>query len=140
MTAVKTNEKNRLKFQGVIGNGISKYIQGASSLSYDAIYNGTNELETLQMSGLNLSYQFYWNEHVFSTLTGGWLGVEDNINLTSNNYKSGYYGSANIFWTPIKNLTFGAEALIGERININNDSGTALRFQMNATYKFDKIF
>ena len=140
MTSVKVGEKDKIKFQGVMGTGVSKYIQGASGLNYDAIYNGTNELEALQMSGLNLTYQHYWKDHVYSSLTGGLLSVEENDNLTATDYQSGYYGSVNLFWDALKNLTFGVETLVGERINVDDTSGTAFRFQMNATYKFNKLF
>lgn len=140
MTSVKVGEKDKIKFQGVMGTGVSKYIQGASGLNYDAIYNGTNELEALQMAGFNFTYQHYWKDHVYSSLTGGLLNVEENENLTASNYQSGYYGSVNLFWDALKNLTFGVEALVGERINVDDSSGAAFRFQMNATYKFNKLF
>jgi DcaP outer membrane protein len=140
MSSIKAGEKDKLKFQYVTGTGVARYIQGASGLNYDAINNGTNELEALQMHGTNISFQHFWKEHVHSSVTAGWLSVAENDNLSGTSYKSGYYGSANIFWDAIKNLTFGAEALYGERVNINDDKGTALRIQMNATYKFNKSF
>jgi hypothetical protein len=140
MTSVKVGEKDKIKFQGVMGTGVAKYIQGVSGLNYDAIYNGTNELEALQMAGLNFTYQHYWKTHVFSSLTAGLLSVEENNNLTPTDYQSSYYGSVNLFWDAVKNLTFGVEALFGERINVDDSSGTAFRFQMNATYKFNKLF
>lgn len=140
LSSINVGEKDKIKFQGVMGTGVSKYIQGAVGLNYDAIYNGTNELESLQMQGFNFSYQHYWNDHLFSSLTAGVLNVEDNANLEDDDYKTGYYGAANLFWDPIKNLTFGFEALIGERIDINRQSGASTRIQMNATYKFNKSF
>jgi len=138
MTSLKVGEKDKLKFQGVMGTGVAKYIQGASGLNYDAIYNGTNELEALQMRGTNISYQHFWKDHMHSSLTAGLLNVEDNSNLGNNNYKSGYYGSVNLFWDIVKNLTFGGEVVAGERINIDENKGSAVRVQMNATYKFNK--
>lgn len=140
MTSVKAGDKDKLKFQYVTGTGVARYIQGASGLNYDAINNGTNELEALQMHGSNLSFQHFWKDHVHSSLTAGWLSVGDNDNLGGTSYKSGYYGSVNVFWDAVKNFTVGAEALYGERININDDKGSALRLQMNATYKFNKSF
>lgn len=137
MTAVKMGERDKLRFQGVMGTGVAKYIQGASGLNYDAIYNGTNELESLQMRGTNISYQHFWKEHVHSSLTAGWLSVEDNVNLASSDYQSGYYGSVNLFWDAVKNLTFGAEVLVGQRVNVDKEKGAATRVQMNATYKFN---
>ncbi len=140
MTSINAGKKDKLKFQGTMGTGVAKYIQGAAGLNYDAIYNGTNELEALNMIGWNISYQHFWKDHMFSSITAGSLSVEDNVNLAPNGYKSGYYGSANLFWDLVKNLTFGVEALVGERVNVNDEKGAAVRLQMNATYKFNKSF
>lgn len=138
MSALKLGQKDKLKFQVVSGTGVARYIQGASGLNYDAVYNGTNELESLQMHGSNISYQHFWKEHINSSLTAGILTVEDNPNLVNGNYKTGYYASLNLFWETVKNLSFGAEVLYGERINMDDKKGSALRLQMNATYKFNK--
>ena len=140
MTSIKAGENDKFKFQGVMGTGVAKYIQGASGLNYDAIYDGTNELEALQMHGSNISYQHFWKEHMHSSFTAGWLSVEKNDNLAATGYQSGYYSSFNFFWDAVKNLTFGVEALVGERVNVNNEKGSAVRLQMNATYKFTKSF
>lgn len=140
MSVVNVGKKDKLKFQGVMGTGVARYIQGASGLNYDAIYNGTNELEALQMYGTNISYQHFWNDHLFSSLTSGFLGVEKNSNLKNNNYQSGYYASANIFYDVVNNFSFGWEIIAGERINVDDKTGTAMRFQMNATYKFNRSF
>jgi hypothetical protein len=140
MGMIKVGEKDRIKFQGVMGTGVAQYIQGVNGLGYDAIYNGTNELEDLRIHGSNISFQHFWKDHLHSSITGGILTAADNENLTASQYKSGYYGSANILWDPIKNLTFGWEALVGERQNIDGAKGSAIRLQMNATYKFNKSF
>ncbi|MEQ9593161.1 MAG: DcaP family trimeric outer membrane transporter [Cyclobacteriaceae bacterium] len=138
MGSIKTGSKDRFTFQAVMGTGISKYIEGAGGLNYDAIFNGTNELEALQMLSGFVSYQHFWKDHMHSTVTAGLLNAEDNSNLAATNYQSGYYGSINLFWDAIKNLTFGVESLLGQRVNVNDEKGSALRLEMNATYKFNK--
>ncbi len=138
MSSIKAGEKDKLKFQGVIGTGVAQYIQGANGLNYDAVYNGTNELEELNLMGANISYQHFWKNKMHSSLTTGILSVENNENLNPTDYKSGYYGVVNLFWDVAKNFTFGCEVLAGERVNINDSNGSALRLQMNATYKFNK--
>lgn len=140
MATFKAGEKDKLKFQGVIGNGVARYIQGASGLNYDAIYDSTNTLQSLQMRGANLSYQHFWKDHMHSSLTAGLLNVEENDKLLPSNYQSGYYGSVNFFWDVVKNFTFGGEVVAGERVDVNGDKGTAVRIQMSATYKFNKLF
>jgi hypothetical protein len=140
MSSVNVGEKDKLKVQVVGGTGVAKYIEGASGLNYDAIYNGTNELEALQMIGGFISYQHFWKSHIYSSLTAGFLDVEKNQNLVAKGYQSGYYGSANLFWEAVKNLTFGFEAVAGERVNVNDQKGSAFRMQMSATYNFNKNF
>jgi hypothetical protein len=140
MSVINAGKKDKLKVQAVMGTGVARYIQGASGLNYDALYNGTNELEALQMYGANVSYEHFWKDHLYSSLTAGFLGVEENKNLKVNNYQSGYYASVNLFYDVLKNLSFGGEVIAGERINVNDETGTAMRFQMNATYKFNKSF
>jgi hypothetical protein len=140
MASFKAGEKDKLKFQGVMGNGVARYIQGASGLNYDAIYDSTNTLQSLQMRGANLSYQHFWKDHMHSSLTAGILNVEENDKLLPSNYQSGYYGSVNFFWDVVKNFTFGGEVVAGERVDVNGDKGTAVRIQMSATYKFNKLF
>lgn len=138
MTSIKAGDKDKLKFQGVTGTGVARYIQGASGLNYDAIYDGTNELQTLQIHGSNISFQHHWKENMHSSLTAGWLLAADNTNLGPNNFKTGYYASANMFWDPVKHLTFGWEVVGGERLNMDKAKGSAVRLSMNATYTFAK--
>jgi DcaP outer membrane protein len=140
MAVIKAEEKDKVKLQGVMGTGVAQYIQGASGLNYDAVYNGTDVLEALPMRGSNISYQHFWKDHMHSSVTMGILNVEENPNLSATNFMTGYYGSVNLFWDVVKNLTFGGEVIVGERININDDKGSAVRLQMNATYKFNKSF
>lgn len=138
MGALKAGDRDKVRFQGVMGTGVAKYIEGSAGLNYDAISDGTNELEPLQMRGGSVSYQHFWKENMHSSITGGYLDVEENENLMANNYQSGYYGSINLFWNVIDKLTFGAETLVGQRVNVNDDSATGVRVQMSATYKFNK--
>lgn len=140
MSSIKAGDHDKLKFQGVLGTGVAKYIQGASGLNYDAIYTGSEELERLPMYGVNLSYQHFWKDQIHSSITAGLLTVEENENLAQTGFLSGFYSSANLFWDVVKNLTFGVEALTGQRVNINDQKGSAVRLQMNATYKFNKSF
>lgn len=137
LSAIKVGKHDKLKLQSVIGTGVARYIQGASNLNYDAIYNGSPEMEALQMRGSNVSFQHFWKDHLHSSLTAGWLGVEDNLNLKPTDFKNGYYGSANIFWDAVQNLSFGWEAVLGERVNVDGQKAAAIRLQMNATYKFN---
>ena len=139
MAVIHAGKKDKLMFQAVTGTGVAQYIKGVSGLNYDAIYNGTNELEALQIWGTNISFQHFWKDHLYSTLTTGLINVEDNTNLKAGNFQSGYYGALNIFWEPIKNFNFGWEVVAGERVNINGDKGSAVRLQMNATYRFSKL-
>jgi hypothetical protein len=136
MSMVNIGVADKLKIQAVGGTGIARYIQGASGLNYDAIYDSSNTLKKLNMYGLNLSYQHFWKTNLYSSITAGFLNVEKNKNLTPVNYWKSYYASVNLFYEVFRDLSFGYEVLAGERVNINGEKQSAYRLQMNATYKF----
>jgi hypothetical protein len=135
---LNVGKKDNIKFQAIMGAGIAQYFEGAKSLGYDAFYNGTPELDPLQLAGGYISYQHHWSDNLHSSLTGGLLTVMDDPGLPATNFYSGYYGSANIFWEVIKDFSFGWEILYGERMNVNEDTGSVVRIEMSATYKFKK--
>ena len=136
MSMINVGSSDKIKFQAVGGTGIARYIQGASGLNYDALYDSTSSLKKLNMYGLNLSYQHFWKSNLYSSFTAGFLNVEKNKNLSPGNYWKSYYASLNLFYEVFSNLSFGYEVLAGERVNINGEKQSALRLQMNATYKF----
>jgi hypothetical protein len=137
MSMVNIGAADKFKIQVVGGTGIARYIQGASGLNYDAIYDSTNTLKKLDMYGLNLSYQHFWRTDLYSSLTAGFLNVEKNKNLAPGDYWRSYYASLNLFYEIFSNLSFGYEVLAGERLNIDGEKQSAFRLQMNATYKFN---
>jgi hypothetical protein len=140
MTAINLPKKDKLRFQFVGGTGVASYIEGTNGLNYDAVYNGTNTLDALFIVGTNISYQHFWRDTFYSSITGGFLSASQNANLSPTDYKLGYYGSINTFWQVVPNFVFGAEVVAGQRVNFDNSSGTAFRFQLNATYSFKKVF
>jgi hypothetical protein len=138
MSSLNIGKSSSIKFQSVIGTGVSSYIQGSNGLNYDAISNGTNILKPLTMFGNNFSIQHLWNEHVNMAATMGFLNVIEEENLKNSNYKNGYYGAFTLYYSVDKNLNFGCEALLGSRINVDKTEATAIRLQMNITYKFNQ--
>ena len=71
-------------------------------------------------SSLGLSSHRQWN-------TAGQLG---------NAFKQGNYASANLLWTPIKNVLTGAELLWGKLEQFNTDSADDVRIQFTGQFKF----
>jgi hypothetical protein len=138
MSLVNISAADKLRIQVVGGTGIARYIQGVSGLNYDAVFDSTNTLKKLDMYGLNVSYQHFWRRELYSSLTAGFLNVEKNKNLTPGNYWKSYYASVNLFYEVFSNLSFGYEVLAGERVDINGEKQSAVRLQMNATYKFNQ--
>ncbi len=57
-------KKDNFKFQLIVGTGIAQYVEGAKSLGYDAFYDGTPELDPLQLGDGYISYQHYWNDNL----------------------------------------------------------------------------
>ena len=51
-------------------------------------------------------------------------------------YQTGKYVAANLFWDLLPTVRFGIEYLWGERVNKNGDSGTANRINFMAKFNF----
>ena len=133
-----TSGKSNLKFQIAGGKGIAHFIEGIRGLGYDAVSDTTNsELETLFVLGGFLAYQHYWSESAHSTIIIGDVRLGENDLLSTQDFKSGTYGGINFFWEPIPKISFGFEFLLGQRINQNNESGTAARIQFSGQMAFN---
>ena len=134
---LNTFKKDNIKFQAVGGQGIARYIEGVRGLGYDGIFDETtNSLETLSIYGGFISYQHFWGTKWNSTLVLGTTRLEDNNLLVGNDLKDSNYGALNLFYEPIKSLSFGLEYLHGKRENIDGNSADANRVQMGAMLKF----
>lgn len=134
--SINTSEKTRLRFQGVYGSAISRYITTLEGRGLDAYPRDDGIMDPLRSSGSYLSLDYFWRSNwSFSAITG-MVYLWYPRNQPDDSFKSSYYGSVNAFWEPIEILRLGTELTIGQRTNHNQESGTATRLQFAAIFYF----
>jgi hypothetical protein len=119
------------QFQG--GDGIGRYIEDLNFAGgQDAVYDTIKEqLRPLKEVGGFGAYQHWWTDKLRSTVTGGYLRV-DNLNIqSSDSLKASIYTNGNLIYSPVKPLDVGIEYIWGQRKNKNGKTGHANRLMFS---------
>ncbi|MDP4533514.1 DcaP family trimeric outer membrane transporter [Marinobacter salarius] len=124
---------------GVVhGSGLGGYVDTNPAASAYLDLNSGN-LETIDVTGLVLGVSYNVGPGsinlIHQSVTADIDAALANSNYSSQdeNYMSNYI---NYIWSPVKNVSFGAEAGLHERELANGNDGTALRLQTMAMFKF----
>jgi len=132
------SQSDRVSFAWNFGEGIGRYITDLGSLGgQDAVYDPErDELVALPVGSVYFGYQHWWSERVRSTLTLGWVWV-DNLEIQPNDAlrRTERY-SLNLAWSPIPQLDLIAELLWGARYNQDDQYGSATQLQLGGLFRF----
>jgi len=126
-----------LTFQalGVVGEGVGGMGNDTSFLNSDAAFNTAGELEALPYWSIHLATTVRWNETARSTLTYGYVNLDNSNGQAATFYHDSTYASANIIWQLRKQLSIGVEGLYGTMKARNGvESGDHYRFQIGMVY------
>jgi hypothetical protein len=132
------DEKDNFLFQFNYGDGIGRYVNDLQEVGgQDAVFNPqTGELETLEVFSGYVAYQHWWQEKLRSTVTYGWVDV-DNLDFQSDSdYANTDRAIINLMWSPVTRIDVGGELLWGRRENKDGASATARQIQFGAKYRF----
>jgi DcaP outer membrane protein len=120
----------------------------AQSLPSTAIVNGINvrqaydrlvQTQSPSSYGASIWYQHWWTENLRSTLeiSGIWNAANTNILGQGNtNNKQLSIAHANVFWSPVAFVDFGAEYAWGHRITVANFKGDTYTLQAEMRVRF----
>jgi len=134
---VKTTAHDYLKLQVVGGQGLARYIRGVRNLGYDAICKSDcTELEAIGIMGGFVAYEHSWAERWSSTVLLGGVDIQQVDELAADDLDYCIYGSANIFYSPVPDVSVGLEYLHGEKRELSGRTGEANRVQMAGTMWF----
>lgn len=131
-------EGDRIRFAWNAGRGIGRYISDLSSAGgQDAVYDAaTDELEPLDVAAAYMGYEHWWRESVRSTLTAGFVWVDNLDSQTTDALRRTERYSLNVAWSPISRLDLVVEYLWGRRVNRDRQSGDASQIQLGSTFRF----
>ena len=132
---VKLGEDN-LKFMLTQGKGLGRYV--GLNVAHGAVLNG-DDLDAIDSTSGFVAYQHKWNSQWRSTFLYSFFSADNNTDLlalTGDPTKSSQSYSANILYSPVKRLTFGAEFKHAERELESGVDGDLDRLQFSVKYAF----
>ena len=134
--SIITSEKTHLRFQGVYGVAISRYITTLEGRGLDVYPRPDGIMNPLRSSGSYLAFEYFWRANWSFSAIAGMVYLWYPRSQPHDSFRSSYYGSLNAFWEPIEILRVGTEVSFGQRINHDRQSGTATRLQFAAIFYF----
>ena len=131
-TAFKTTERDALKLQFVIGEGIATFMNdGGTNLAPE---NGTGE--AVPLTGVVAYYDHGWTD-TWSSSVGYSINNVDNRNQQSADaFSKGQYATANLMHMPNDHVAYSLEMYWMEREDKNGATGDTLRLQFSVKWDF----
>jgi hypothetical protein len=136
-TNVKVGARDVIRASVVYGEGIASYMNdGGVDLAPSSADPLTAEAESVELTGLVLYYDHWWNDRLSSAIGYSSTEVDNLAGQSADAFKKGQYASANLLYYPADRILVGAELLWGEREDFDGDSGDDVRLQISFKYNF----
>jgi hypothetical protein len=131
-------EKDSVQAQLTYGQGIFHFCNDNFTYSGfnggDAAYNNAGELRALTYFAPMIGYTHQWSEKFRSTLTSGYVNLQNEQAQDPAAYHETYYESANLVWQLRKRLSVGLECLYGYANHNDGQHGDVWRVQTGMVY------
>jgi hypothetical protein len=127
---------DNIKFMLTQGKGLGRYV--GLNVAHGAVLNG-DKLDTIDSTSGFVAYQHKWSSQWRSTFLYSFFSADNNTDLLSvsgDPTESTQSYSANILYSPVKRLTFGAELKHAERETQSGVDGDLDRLQFSVKYAF----
>jgi hypothetical protein len=124
-----------LQLLGVVGDGVGGMGNDTSFLNSDAAFDSSGDLKALPYMSLSGGYTHRWCENFRSTVTYGYVKLDNTGGQDPLFYHTSHYASANLIWQMRRKLSVGLEGLYGFAEAQNGvDSGDHFRVQLGMVY------
>lgn len=132
---LKVGRRDDFRWMASAGKGLGRYI--GLNTANDAVLDADGRLQAIDAAGLFGSYRHFWNDRWRSSLTLGYLAVDNDVALTGPDATSNA-GSVhlNLIWSPQPQLDFGVEFLYADRELESGADGDLARLQFSAKYAY----
>ena len=129
--------RDNIVFQGMYGEGVTRYLNDTRNLNLDAGYDSLGGIKAQPAYGGYAALQHFWNDHWRSTVTYGYLQVNTTESSPADTYKRTQYVDCNLMYSPVEGVTLGGGFLWGQRVN--KDDVTGEGFRINFLLKYDLV-
>jgi hypothetical protein len=103
-------------------------------MNNDAAFNQAGELKAIPAFGAMVGYTHKWTDTLRSTVSYGYVELDNEFSQSGNAYHITHYGSLNTVWQVRKRLSIGLEALYGHKEEKSGAEGDAFRLQIGVVY------
>jgi len=132
--AFNVSSRDMLQFLGVFGYGVGGMGNDTSFVNSDAAFNTNGELVALRYLSALFGYTHHWTPRLRSTLSYGYVNLQNAGLQTADAYHFTHYGSANVIYKILKRLSVGVEGLYGFRQVNDGRDGDIFRAQLSMMY------
>jgi hypothetical protein len=131
---LKLTSKDNAQFWFVYGEGVGGMGNDTSFVDSDAAFKASGNLEALEYWSTMIALTHQWSPQWSSTLTHGYVNLENTAMQAGGAYHESHYGSINIVYQMFKRLRVGIEGLYGyKEVNDGRDNDI-FRIQAGAAF------
>ncbi len=135
---LNTFGKDTLQAQITYGDGVFHFCN--DNFTYtgfnggDAAFDSSGHLKALTYIAPMVGYTHYWCEDFRSTVSAGYVNLQNQSSQSADAYHQTVYTSMNLVWQIRKRLSVGLESLYGYKEDQNADHRAVWRFQTGMVY------
>jgi hypothetical protein len=126
-------ENDSVQTQITYGEGLFRYFND-DFVNNDAAFNRSGELTAIPAFGALIGYTHKWNDSWRSSVSYGYVELDNQFSQSGSAYHFTHYASANLVWQIRKRLSIGLEGLYGKKEERSGADGDAFRIQVGLVY------
>jgi hypothetical protein len=125
--------KDSIQLQGTYGEGIFRY-SNDDFFNNDAAFDSDGDLQALPYLGLMFGFTHHWTDAWRSTVSYGYVNLDNESSQAPTAYHETHYASANVIYQLTRRLSVGLEGLYGKNEVKSGADGDAWRVQLGLVY------
>ncbi|MEO1661172.1 MAG: DcaP family trimeric outer membrane transporter [Pseudomonadota bacterium] len=129
-------ENNNLAFAFQGGEGFAHYYATLANVGLEGVVSDDGSVEATGILAGHLSYQHWWSNSLRSSFKISALEFDSPTGSSETATDGGSSLAVNLFWTPVKNATFGVEYVYADREVVSGLTGEGSRLSAQARFDF----
>jgi hypothetical protein len=132
-TSLNVFDRDSMQAQLTYGQGLFRYFNDDFQ-NNDAAFDKNGNLTAIPAFGAMIGYTHKWTDTLRSTVSYGYVHLDNEFSQEGNAYHITHYASMNLVWQVRKRLSLGLEGLYGFKEEKSGADGDAFRIQLGAVY------
>lgn len=128
--------KDNLAFAAQGGEGFAHYYATLANVGLEGVVSDDGSVEATGILAGHLSYQHWWSDALRSTFKISGVAFDSPTGSSATATDGGSSAAVNLFWTPVKNATFGVEYVYADREVVDGQTGEGSRLSAQARFDF----